>query len=56
LRCRTPQDIAAVQSKILRDSLERFLQFARRIAKITMQMPDEANKRATEAVKGARAA
>ena len=32
LRCRTPQDIAAVQSKILRDSLERFLQFARRIA------------------------
>jgi hypothetical protein len=56
LRCRTPQDIAAVQSKILRDNLECFLQFARRIAKITMQMPDEANKRATEAVRGARAA
>jgi hypothetical protein len=56
LRCRTPQDITAVHSKILRDNLERFLQFARRIAKITMQMPDEATKRTTEAVEGAQAA
>ena len=56
LRCRTPQDITAVQSEILRDNLERFLQCARRIAKITMQAPDAANKRAAEAVEAAQAA
>jgi hypothetical protein len=56
LRCRTPQGIAAIQSEIVRDNLESFLQCARRIAKITMQMPDEATKRATEAVEGAQAA
>ena len=56
LRCRTPQEIAAVQSEIVRDNLGSFLQCARRIAKITMQVPDEANKRVAEAVEGAQAA
>ena len=56
LRCRTPQDITAVQSEILRDNLESFLQCARRIAEISMQMADEANKRTAEAVEGAQAA
>ncbi|MGZ9089207.1 MAG: phasin family protein [Rhodoplanes sp.] len=32
MRCRTPQDFAAVQSEFLRDNLESFLQCARRIA------------------------
>jgi hypothetical protein len=56
LRCRTPQDITAVQSDILRDSLESFLQFARRIAEKSMHMADEANKRTAEAAQGAQAA
>ena len=56
LRCRTPQDISAVQSEIMRDNLESFLQFARRIGKISMQAPDEASKRAAEAVQRAEAA
>jgi hypothetical protein len=54
LRCRTPQDITAVQGEIMRDNLESFLQFARRIAKISMQAPDEA--KAAEAVQRAEAA
>ena len=56
LLCRTPQDITAVQSEILRDNLESFLQCARRIAKISMQVADEANKRTPDAVEGAQAA
>jgi hypothetical protein len=56
LRCRTPQDITAVQSEIVRDNLESFLQFARRIAKISTQVPDEANKRAAETLERAQAA
>ena len=56
MRCRTPQDFAAVQSEFLRDTLESFLQCARRIAEKSMQMADEATKRAAEAVERARAA
>ncbi|MGA7450018.1 MAG: phasin family protein [Rhodoplanes sp.] len=56
LRCRTPQDLAAVQSEFLRDNLESFLQCARRIAETSMQMADEATKRTAEAVERARAA
>ena len=56
LRCRTPQDLAAVQSEFLRDNLESFLQCARRIAETSMQMADEPTKRTAEAVERARAA
>ena len=56
LRCRTPQDVAALQSEFLRDTLESFLQYARRIAEKSMQMADEATKRAAEAVERTRAA
>jgi hypothetical protein len=56
LRCRTPQDVTAVQSEILRDNLESFLQCARRIAKISMQVPDEANKGTPEAAEATQAA
>ena len=56
LRCRTPQDLAAVQSEFLRDNLDSFLQCARRIAEKSMQMADEATKRTAEAVERARAA
>ena len=56
LRCRTPQDITAVQSEILRDNLESFLQCARRIAETSIQVADEATKRTAEAVEAAEAA
>ena len=56
LRCRTPQDITAVQSEILRDNLESFLQCARRIAETSIQVADEATKRTAEAVEAAQAA
>jgi hypothetical protein len=54
LRCRTPQDVTEVQSEIVRDNLESFLQCARRIAEISMQaVADEATKRTAEAVEAA---
>jgi hypothetical protein len=56
LRCRTPQDLAAVQSEFLRDNLESFLQCARRIAEASMQMADEATKRTAESGERAQAA
>ena len=56
LRCRTPQDISAVQSEILRDNLESFLQCARRIAEMSVQRADEATKRIAEALERAQAA
>jgi hypothetical protein len=56
LRCRTPQDLAAVQSEFLRDNLESFLQCARRIAEASMQMADEATKRTAESVERSQAA
>ena len=56
LRCRTPQDLAAVQSEFLRDNLESFLQCACRIAATSIQVADEATKRTAEAVEAAQAA
>ena len=56
LRCRTPQDLAAVQSEFLRDNLESFLQCARRIAEASMQMADEATKRTAKSGERAQAA
>ena len=56
LRCRTPQDLAAVQSEVLRDNLESFLQCTRQIAEASMQMADEATKRTAESVERPQAA
>ena len=56
LRCRTPRDLAAVQSEFLRENLESFLQYARRIAETSIQAADEATKRTAEALEAAQAA
>jgi hypothetical protein len=56
LGCRTPQDLAAVQSEFLRDNLESFIQCARRIAEGSMRMADEATKPTAEATERAQAA
>ena len=56
LRCCTPQELAAIQSELLRDNLGSFLQCARRIAEMSMQKADEATKRITQPVERAQAA
>ena len=56
LRCRTPQELAAIQSELLRDNLGSFLQCARRIAEMSMQTADQATRRMSETVERAQAA
>jgi phasin family protein len=46
---RTPQEMLAAQSDLVRDNLEDFVQSTRRIAEISMQMADEAVRRMSDA-------
>jgi len=50
-RCRTPQDAAAVQTELMRDTLEHFLQSARRTAEMSARMADTATRKMTENLK-----
>lgn len=43
--CRTPQEVVAVQSDLIRDNMEDIIQSTRRIAEISTQMADEAVRR-----------
>ena len=45
VKCRTPQEVLAVQSDLVRDSLEDFVQSTRHIAEISSQMAEEAVRR-----------
>ena len=56
LRCRSPQDFAALQSEILRDNLESFLQCARRVAEKSVPVADESTRKVAENVEHMRAA
>jgi hypothetical protein len=56
LRCRTPQDFAALQSELLRDNLESFLQCARRVAEKSVHVADESTRKVAENVEHMRAA
>ena len=47
--CRSPQEMLAVQSDMIRDNLEDFVQSTRRIAEISMQTADEAVRRMSDA-------
>jgi phasin family protein len=47
-RCRTPQDLAAVQSEAVRDNLEGALRSARRTAEISARAVDSAMKNLTQ--------
>jgi phasin family protein len=47
-RCRTPQDLAAVQSEAVRDNLEAALHSARRTAEISARAVDSAMKNLTQ--------
>ncbi|MDE5452003.1 TIGR01841 family phasin [Bradyrhizobium sp. CSA112] len=42
--CRTPQDFAAVQSDMLRETVETVLESSRRIADMSLKMADDAGK------------
>jgi hypothetical protein len=43
--CRTPQDLVAVQSELLRDTVGSVLESSRRIADLSMKLADDATKR-----------
>ena len=45
LRCRSPQDFAAIQSELLRDNIETFLGYARKAGEHSARLADEARKR-----------
>jgi phasin family protein len=42
VNCRTPQELLAAQSDMVRDNLESFVAGTRRVSQISMQMADEA--------------
>ena len=46
--CRTAHDVAAVQSELLRDNVERLFQSARRTAEISARTADSATRKITE--------
>jgi hypothetical protein len=43
-RCRTPQDVAAVQSDLLRESVGSVLESSRRVADMSLKVADDATK------------
>ena len=47
-RARSPQEIVAAQSDLIRDNLEDFVQSTRRMAEISLQMADEAVRRMSD--------
>lgn len=56
LHCRTPQEVAVLQTEFLRDNVESFLHCARWIAEKYIRVADEATKRTAEAAEHAQAA
>jgi len=42
--CRTPQDFAAIQSDIMRDSVETALESSKRVADLSLKMAEDAGK------------
>lgn len=46
-RCRTPQDVAAVQSDLVCDTMEQALESTRRMADMSLKLADEAAKHIT---------
>ncbi len=47
-RCRTPQDVAAVQSDLVRDSVGSFLESGRRMADMSAKLAEDATKQMTQ--------
>jgi phasin family protein len=49
LRTRSPQELAAVQTEVLRDHLEGLVHSTQRIAQVSQQTADEASRKLSEA-------
>jgi hypothetical protein len=47
-RCRTPQDVAAVQAEFLRETVEGALQSGRRVADMSLKVVDDAGSQMTK--------
>ena len=56
LQCRTPQDFAALQSELMRDNLETFLGYARKVGEHSARLADEARQRFGTVAEGRKAA
>ena len=44
-RCRTPHELAAVQSDLIRDTMSRALESSRRVADMSLKVADDAGRR-----------
>jgi phasin family protein len=49
-RCRNPQDIAALQTEVVRDTVASVFESGRRIADMSLRVADDAGKRITESM------
>jgi hypothetical protein len=47
-RCRTPQDLVAVHSELIRDNVEGVLETGRRVAGVSLKLADDASRKMTE--------
>lgn len=54
--CRTPQDVAAVQSELVRETVGSALESSRRIADMSLKMADDAARRINQAMEETRRA
>jgi hypothetical protein len=53
VRCRSVQDLIAVQSDLMRDNLEQAITTSRRIAQLSVRVADEATRRTDRARRAA---
>ncbi|MGY3036686.1 phasin family protein [Bradyrhizobium sp. USDA 4354] len=49
-RCRTPQDLAAVQTELMRDSIRSALDASRRMADMSLKVADDAGNHITQSI------
>jgi phasin family protein len=47
-RCRTPQDVAVLQSNLVRDTVESVLESSRRMADMSLKLADDTAKHMTQ--------
>jgi hypothetical protein len=50
IRCRTPQDVAVVQSDLVRDAINSALQSSRRLADVSLKVADDAGKHISQSI------
>jgi hypothetical protein len=50
IRCRTPQDVAVVQSDLVRDTINSALQSSRRMADVSLKVADDAGKHISQSI------